>query len=86
MFLKNNRSVTLIQRELRRRFLDRMALTRLTLRHLTTGFEGTGSTWYNDRHDRPWSNRSLENIATVATNIQEIPQTSTRRRTIGHHM
>jgi hypothetical protein len=80
MFLTNNRSVVLAQREFRRRFPGRVAPTGQTLRRLAARLEETGSTRDRSKCGRPRSSRSVENIAAVAADVQENPQTSTRRR------
>lgn len=80
IFLTHNRSVVLAQREFRRRFPGRLAPTGQTLRRLATRLEEFGSTGDISRRGRPRSCRSAENIAAVAADVQENPETSTRRR------
>ncbi|KAJ8933605.1 hypothetical protein NQ318_002768 [Aromia moschata] len=80
MFLRNNRSVILAQREFRGRFRGRLAPTGQTLLRLAARLEETGSTRDSSRSGRPRSSRSVENIAAVAADLEEDPQTSTRRR------
>ena len=80
MFLTQNRSVVLAQREFRRRFPGRVAPTGQTLRRLPARLEEIGSTWNSSRRGQPWRSRLAENIDAAAAVDQEFPQTSTRRR------
>lgn len=80
IYLTNNRSVTLTQREFRRRFPGRPTPTGETLRRLAARLEETGTTRDAARRGRPRSSRSAENIAAVAEDVMEAPSTSTRRR------
>ncbi|CAB3228014.1 unnamed protein product [Arctia plantaginis] len=80
IFLCNNSSVVLAQREFRRRFPGRPAPTAQTLRRLATNLEEYGTTRDVAKSGRPRSPRSAENIAAVAEDVELSPETSTRRR------
>ncbi|CAB3238242.1 unnamed protein product [Arctia plantaginis] len=80
IFLRNNASVVLAQREFRRRFPGRPAPTAQTLRRLATNLEEYGTTRDAAKSGRPRSARSAENIAAVAEDVELSPETSTRRR------
>ncbi|CAB3262266.1 unnamed protein product [Arctia plantaginis] len=80
IFLRNNSSVVLAQREFRRRFPGRPAPTAQTLRRLATNLEEYGTTRDAAKSGRPRSARSAENIAAVAEDVELSPETSTRRR------
>lgn len=72
MFLTNNQSLVLGQREFRQ-LRGRMTLIEQTLRHLAAYLKEAGSTRGNSRSDRPQNSRSVENIAAVAANVQHNP-------------
>lgn len=80
IFLRNNSSVVLAQREFRRRFPGRPTPTAQTLRRLATNLEEYGTTRDVAKSGRPRSARSAENIAAVAEDVEVSPETSTRRR------
>lgn len=80
MFLRNNSSVVLAQREFRRRFPGRPAPTGQTLRRLAANLQEYGTTRDVAKSGRPRSARSAENIAAVAADVELSPETSTRRR------
>lgn len=80
MFLSNNRSVVLTQREFRRRFPGRPTPTGQTLRRFATRLAEFGTTRDIHNRGRPRSRRSAENIAAVEASVQADPRTSTRRR------
>lgn len=80
MFLTNNRSPILTQREFRRQFPGRPTPTAQTLRRLASRLEESGGTRDLGRRGRPRSSRSAGNIAAVAADVVESPETSTRRR------
>lgn len=80
IFLRNNSSVVLTQREFRRRFPGRPTPTGQTLRRLATRLEETGTTRDLPKAGRPRSSRSAENITAVAQDVEEEPGTSTRQR------
>jgi Helix-turn-helix domain (DUF4817) len=80
IFLRNNSSVILAQREFRRQFPGRPAPTAKTFRRLATRLEETGNTRDVARRGRPRTSRSQENIAAVTEDVEESPGTSTRRR------
>lgn len=82
IFLRNNLSVVLAQREFRRRFPGRPAPTAQTLRRLAANLEEYGTTRDAAKSGRPRSARSAENIAAVAEDVELSPETSTRRRAL----
>ncbi|KAL0851344.1 hypothetical protein ABMA28_007164 [Loxostege sticticalis] len=67
MFLRNNSSVIRTQREFRRRFPHRPAPIGRTIRRVP-------------KSGRPRTGRSAENIDAVREDVEECPETSTRRR------
>ena len=71
IYLTNNRSVILAQREFCRRFPGRPTPTGETLRRLAARLEETGTTRDAARRGRPRSSRSAENIAAVARSVDE---------------
>ena len=73
-YLTNFQSVVLTQLEFRHRFSCR------TIKRLAEHLVQTGSTTDVARSGRPRSACSKENIAVVAYDVKENPQTSTRRR------
>ncbi|KAL0868271.1 hypothetical protein ABMA27_007802 [Loxostege sticticalis] len=75
MFLRNNSSVIRTQREFRRRFPQHS-----TIRRFATRLEATGSTLDRPKSGRPRTGRSAENIDAVRKDVEECPETSTRRR------
>ena len=66
IFLRNNSSVVLPQREFRRRFPGLPAPTDQTLRRLATNLEEYGTTKDVVKSGWPQSARSTQNIAAVA--------------------
>lgn len=80
MFLRNNSSVIRTQREFRRRFHHRPAPIGRTIRRFATRLEATGSTLDRPKSGRPRTGRSAENIDAVREDVEECPETSTRRR------
>ena len=80
IFLRNNSSFALTQREFCRRFRGRPTPTGQTLRRLATRLEETGITRDAPKAGRPRSSRSAENIAAVVQDVEGEPGTSTRRR------
>lgn len=63
--------VVLAQREFRRRFPGHPTLTGQTLRRLATRLEENGTTRDIPKASRPRSNRSAENIAVAAHDVEE---------------
>ncbi|CAK1583617.1 unnamed protein product [Parnassius mnemosyne] len=80
IFMRNNSSVVLAQREFRRRSPGRTTPTGQTLLHLAARLEETGTTRVAPRRCRPRTSRSAENIATIAEAVEMDPGTSTSRR------
>ena len=74
IFLRNNSSVVLAQREFRRRFPGLPTSTVQTLRRLAARLEETGTTRDVPMAGRPRSNRSAENIAAVAQDVEKGPE------------
>uniref|UniRef100_A0A8D8WEY8 DUF4817 domain-containing protein n=1 Tax=Cacopsylla melanoneura TaxID=428564 RepID=A0A8D8WEY8_9HEMI len=80
LFLTNSRSVTLTQRALHRRFPGRKTPTAKTLRRFAACLEETGSTRDQTSLGRPRTGRTAENnISIVTADVQEHPETTTRR-------
>lgn len=79
-YLTNFRSVVLTQREFRRQFPHRSPPCARTIKRLAERLVQTGSTRDVARSGRPRNARSIENVAAVAEDVQESPQTSTRQR------
>ncbi|KAM8702716.1 hypothetical protein ACLKA7_000846 [Drosophila subpalustris] len=65
IFLRNNSSVVLAQREFCRRFPGRPTPTAQTLRRLATNLEENGTTRDVAKSGRPRSARSAENVCAV---------------------
>lgn len=80
IYLRNNSSVVLAQREFRRQFPRRLAPSPSTFRRLAARLEDTGSTRDRTSPGGPRTIRSNENIQAVRDSVHEEPSTSTRKR------
>lgn len=80
IYIKNNSSIILTQREFRRRYRNQKAPTAQTIRRLASRFEQSGTTIDARRPGRPRSSRTADNIDLVRESVAENPETSTRRR------
>ena len=79
-YLLSQKSIILTQRRYRAHFNTRDALTKKTIRAVVAKFGETGSVRDRSKTGRPRSARNPENIERVRESLNDVPSTSTRRR------